>query len=225
MRRTRVMKADILSNLRDYWERLRKGRIAPYRAELDPRQFEDALEYMFILEQLNPNQLRVRLAGMALCDMMGMEVRGMPPEAFMASSHRSAFTTHINSVLTGPAVVELELVAVANDGQRTKGQMLLLPLRSDFGEVTRVLGCVITDEPIRQAPVNFSITSVRLIAIRRDGSTHEKPASTVPGFSEEQAPLLQSAEDRPSLRAIDGNPDAVRTSRRRGHLKVVGEDD
>ena len=71
------MKQDALHNLRTYWEKLRAGRVAPYRAELDPRAFEDVLENMFILEQLNPSQIRVRLAGMSLCEMMGMEVRGL----------------------------------------------------------------------------------------------------------------------------------------------------
>ena len=224
MKRSRAMNTDILFNLRTYWERLRKGRIAPYRAELDPRQFEDALEYMFILEQLNPSQLRVRLAGMALCEMMGMEVRGMPPEAFMSADHRSAFSSHISAVLTGPSVVELDLKATAHDGQTTTGQMLLLPLRSDFGEVTRVLGCVLTAERITRAPVNFSITGARGVAIRRDGSTQTQ-APAVPGFAEEQQAVEPRQSDAPDLRAVEGNPGVLRTAPRRGHLKIVRDEE
>ena len=37
-----MMKIDALNDLRTYWETLRDGRVAPYRAELDPREFEDA---------------------------------------------------------------------------------------------------------------------------------------------------------------------------------------
>ena len=69
----------MLSSLKTYWERLRAGRIAPYRAEIDPRQFESALENMFIVEKLAPDNMRIRLAGMKICEMMGMEVRGMQP--------------------------------------------------------------------------------------------------------------------------------------------------
>ena len=50
----------MLSSLKTYWERLRAGRIAPYRAEIDPRQFEPALENMFIVEKLAPDNLRIR---------------------------------------------------------------------------------------------------------------------------------------------------------------------
>lgn len=213
------MKTDILQNLRTYWDTLRDGRLAPYRAELDPRQFEDALENMFILEQLNPTQLRVRLAGMALCEMMGMEVRGMPPEAFMAADDREAFSQHLNTVLNTPAVMELELTATGSDGFQTKGKMLLLPLRSDFGEVTRVLGCVVTEEQITAAPVHFSIRSVERSDIRTN--TPEAPAA-LPGFAEGAEPF-RHAPAAPQLRAVQGGAgeDDRRTEPRRGHLRVI----
>jgi len=88
---TGTISQDGLSLIRSYWERLRAGRVAPYRSELDPRQFDAVLENVFILEQLNPQQLRVRLAGLRLCELMGLEVRGMPPEAMIEASDRAMF--------------------------------------------------------------------------------------------------------------------------------------
>ncbi len=213
------MKTDILQNLRSYWDTLRDGRLAPYRAELDPRQFEDALENMFILEQLNPTQLRVRLAGMALCEMMGMEVRGMPPEAFMNAADREAFSAHLNAVLNTPMIMELELTATGSDGFQTKAKMLLLPLRSDFGEVTRVLGCVITGEQITASPVHFSINAVQMTEIQT--SPNSTPAA-LPGFSEAAEPFRQ-ASGAPQLVAVQSaGDDKVRSSEpRRGHLRVI----
>lgn len=217
------MKTDILQNLRSYWDSLRDGRLAPYRAELDPRKFEDALENMFILEQLNPTQLRVRLAGMTLCEMMGMEVRGMPPEAFMAADDRADFTKHLNTVLNTPSIVELDLVATGSDGVSTKAKMLLLPLRSDFGEVTRVLGCVLTEEDIKTAPVHFSIESVSCVNITADGTTEAKAA--MPGFAENAAPFVRG-DSGPALRAVAGSPNQVTTTEpRRGHLRIVSDND
>ena len=52
---------------------------SPLPAEIDPRQFESALENMFIVEKLAPDNMRIRLAGMKICEMMGMEVRGIRP--------------------------------------------------------------------------------------------------------------------------------------------------
>lgn len=219
------MKTDALENLRRYWEKLRKGRIAPYRAELDPRAFEDALENMFILEQLNPSQIRVRLAGMTLCEMMGMEVRGMPPEAIMAAPHRSGFSEHLHSVLNDPAIVELDLVTSGLDGRDVDARMLLLPLRSDFGEVTRVLGCVVTSTPEVRVPVNFSIVGQRTERVVADGAPAAGSAmAALPGFGEAPAHFARgdgTGLDGPALRSVSDNPEVQPTARRRGHLKVV----
>jgi len=73
------MSDPILESLKSYWENLRAGRVAPYRSEIDPREFKHALENMFILEIVGDKNIRVRLAGMKMCEMMGMEVRGMSP--------------------------------------------------------------------------------------------------------------------------------------------------
>ncbi len=214
-----VMDVKTLPNLRNYWETLRAGRLAPYRSELDPRKFESALENMFILEHLGPGQVRVRLAGMKMCEMMGMEIRGMPPEALMDAAYREEFSRHLNSVLHAPAVVELDLQACDNRGKVSDGTMLLLPLRSDFGEVTRVLGCTIVERPIAFPPVNFAITGHRVDVIKETATDAEEPA--MPGFVDDPQnfPIPGIA---PLLKTIEGNPDApVPTKRSRGHLKVV----
>ena len=215
------MNTEALVKLRGYWESLRRGRAAPYRAELDPRKFEDVLENMFILEQLNQNQTRVRLAGMALCEMMGMEVRGMPPEAFIAADDRLAFEQHVQTVLTGPAVIEFDLVATGISGSAIRGQMLMLPLRSDFGEVTRILGCVLTERMAVRTPVAFTIVSQRTSMIRPSAS--DGTNGGLPGFAEPAAGF-NGPRSAPELRTVVSNSDPVATGRRTGHLKIVPDE-
>ena len=217
------MNRDSLTHLRAYWDKLRRGRLAPYRAELDPREFEDALEAMFILEHLGPEQIRVRLAGMALCEMMGMEVRGMPPEAFIAAEHRTAFSRHLNAALNGPCVVELDLVATDNLGGPVEAHMLLLPLRSDFGEVTRILGCVSAPVDDIRVPVNFAIHDARHEQIRPSKGADE-PIRELEGFGESGEAYLPGPA-QPHLRSVGGNPDAPTGLRRKGHLKLVSGND
>lgn len=215
-----MMTVPMLKMLRDYWEELRAGRPAPYRAELDPRKFEGALEHMFIVEQLSATQLRVRLAGMRLSEMMGMEVRGMPPEAFMDARHRDMLSDLVKTALDGPAVVEVDLQAEDDTGWITRGQMLLLPLRSDFGEVTRLMGCIVTDHPVRHVPVNFAITGHRIAEV----VASPRPARQA-GFAEGQAGF-DGPTTAPKLTAIDGNRDVEKqkkSKRSRSHLKIVGD--
>ena len=212
------MNRDGLTRLRDYWDKLRRGRLAPFRAELDPREFEDALESMFILEHLGPGQIRVRLAGMSLCELMGMEVRGMPPEAFMTSEHRTSFTAHLNAALNGPNVVELDLEALDLSGQPIAAHMLLLPLRSDFGEVTRILGCVSAPVDEIRVPVNFAIVDARHDHIQPSEGADDL---LVEGFAEPAECFIPDARPGPQLRTVAGNPDAPAGARRRGHLRLV----
>jgi hypothetical protein len=200
----------MLTSLKSYWERLRAGRIAPYRAEIDPRQFETALENMFIIERIAPDNMRIRLAGMKICEMMGMEVRGMQPGFLIDEADRLRFERLLNVVMAEPSVVELKLSADSRAG-RYRATMLLMPLRSDFGEINRVLGCTSGQGEVFAAPLAFRIEDVAVTPIEPSQSADALRAA-LPGFAEDQA-AFDAGPGAPKLRAIEGNPDAPSTPR------------
>lgn len=200
----------MLSSLKSYWERLRAGRIAPYRAEIDPRQFELALENMFILEKVSSDNMRIRLAGMKICEMMGMEVRGMQPGYLIDEGDRVRFERLLNVVMNEPAVVELKLEA-RNRAGTYRATMLLMPLRSDFGDINRVLGCTSGEGDLYAAPLCFTIQDVAVTPIEPSQSA-DVTQRALPGFAEEQA-AFAGAPSAPKLRSIDGNPNAPAKSR------------
>jgi hypothetical protein len=193
----------MLTSLKSYWERLRAGRIAPYRAEIDPRQFEGALENMFIIERLSPDNMRIRLAGMKICEMMGVEVRGMQPGFLIDEADRQRFERLIAVVMAEPAVVELQLEARSRLGPY-RASMLLMPLRSDFGDVNRVLGCTSGEGDKFTAPLAFNILDVAGTPI--EPSQGAEPRQAMPGFAEEQMGFAPA--EAPKLVAIEGNPNA-----------------
>jgi hypothetical protein len=199
----------MLSSLKSYWERLRAGRIAPYRAEIDPQQFLSALENMFIIEKLAPDNMRIRLAGMKICEMMGMEVRGMQPAFLIDEADRLRFDRLLNVVMGEPAVVELKLEA-QNRAGLYRATMLLMPLRSDFGEVNRVLGCTSGEGELFAPPLAFTIQDVAVTPI--EPSQGVEPRQVLPGFAEEQAGYV-AAPPAPKLRSIEGNPNAPAKAR------------
>ncbi len=196
----------MLSSLRTYWERLRAGRIAPYRAEIDPRQFEAALENMFIVERLAPDNMRIRLAGMKICEMMGMEVRGMQPAYLIDEPDRSRFDRLLNVVMGEPAVVELRLAAPNRAGPY-RATMLLMPLRSDFGDINRVIGCTSGEGELFNPPLAFAIEDVAVTPVEPSQGTEVR--SPMPGFAEAQAAFAPAPPTAaPKLRKIEGNPNA-----------------
>ena len=194
----------MLTSLRTYWDRLRAGRVAPYRAEIDPRQFEPALENMFILERVSADNLRVRLAGMKLCEMMGMEVRGMEAGFLMGDADRLRFDRLLGVVMGEPAVVELRLEARGRSGTY-RGTMLLMPLRSDFGDINRVIGCLSGDGEYFTPPLSFAILDVAVTPIETT-SQAEGQRRALPGFAEEPRGVAGPA---PQLRASEGHPEAA----------------
>ena len=195
----------MLSSLKSYWDRLRAGRVAPYRAEIDPRQFESALENTFIVEKLAPETMRVRLAGTKICEMMGMEVRGMEPASLIEPEDRVRFERLLNVVMNEPAVVELKLAAPNRAGVY-RATMLLMPLRSDFGDINRVIGCTSGDGDLFAAPLAFSIEDVAVTPVEPSHSMDTRTA--MPGFADARAEF-SGAPQAPKLRSIEGNPDAT----------------
>ncbi len=205
-----------IKQIEAYWEGLRMGRLVPLRSEIDPRGIERALEYTFILERIAPGLGRFRLSGMHLNDLLGMEVRGMPFTSFFTPAARNTVTDALELVFDGPQVAELTLTAEKGIGRPAMdAKVILLPLRSDLGEVTRVLGALVTDGPIGRAPRRFDVTDVQMKALERGHApaTVAKPApvkTPAKGFAEGQArytpPTEKGPDDKhPTLRLVVSN--------------------
>jgi hypothetical protein len=245
----RVMDHPRTRTLFDYWTELRAGRDAPSRSEVDPRRIADALESMFILEALAHGQLRFRLAGTALCEMLGMEARGMLAEGVMTEAHASEITELAHRALSGPGVGVMRVRGEDAEGESWTGEILLLPLRSELGELDRVLGCVALTGVSRRrkpaAPMRLRCQGAKLMPIETGAAARcsdplgakagPPPAA---GFAEStpawQGPRRRRTDppaeppappDSPRLTAIEGNPDAPRTPEdgKRPKLRIVRE--
>lgn len=152
-----------ISQVEAYWEALRGTRLVPKRSEIDPRGIETALEFAFILERIAPGIARLRVAGSHLTDLMGMEVRGMPLTTFFLPDDRRSVSNLLEEVFQGPGVSTLRLEAAGSAGRPPlEARMLLMPLKSDLGDVSRALGCLISKGEIGEAPRRFALQSQNL---------------------------------------------------------------
>ena len=149
----------VLAQVEAYWEQVRGQRLVPNRVEIDPSGLEGTLKHLFILERIAKGLARFRIAGSHLTELMGLEVRGMPLSATFRPEAREALSQAVQSVFDDPAVVRLELDAEKGFGRAELcGDMILMPLRSDLGEVSRILGAVAMAGEIGRAPRRFGIT-------------------------------------------------------------------
>lgn len=179
-----------LQQVEAYWQAMRGTRNVPARSEIDPRGIESALEYAFIAERIAPTHARIRIGGTHLCDLMGMEVRGMPLSAMLVPVSRDRLARSLRETFDAPARVELTLRAEKRLGRpELMGRMLLLPLTDDFGDVSRVLGCLVSDGPIGRAPRRFEIVQADVTLMRappRVSLPQQAPPRQTSGFAEPQ---------------------------------------
>ena len=208
-----------LAQVEAYWEALRGDRVMPKRGDIDPRGIDRALENAFILERIAPGVARMRVAGTHLSDLMGMEVRGMPLTALFTPETRQELSDGLEEVFQMPAIGRLDIEAAAGNGQPALvGRMLILPLKSDLGDVSRILGCLITHGDIGIGPRRFTVT-------RQD----IRPITTGVGAAPPDAvPLSKTAPpSRPPGLAAPEVPfeHTGKSSNRPPYLRLVKSDD
>ena len=152
-----------LSKIEAYWERLRQGRIAPARSEIDPRDLESVLEYAFVLDSVAPGVARLRVAGNHLSDLMGMEVRGMPMTAMLLPEARPELMNALDYVFKGGRA-HITLSSPRGFGRgELAGGMVLLPLTDAEGRITKVIGALQTFGKIGREPRRLTFSDVQLI--------------------------------------------------------------
>jgi hypothetical protein len=211
--------------LYNYWERLRADRPCPYRAEVDPRDMTCGARHLFVLEDVGQGNLRFRLAGTALIDAFGYELRGMSARSIMEGKARESFVALVAETLAEPGVGYARLHAP--DGV-TVWEVVLLPLRGNFGEIDRLIGCL---HPVSgripeagDAALRFTIDEMSIRPVDDAVRATQGDAMPLAGFGEGQA-SFEGAPDS-GLTAIDGGlGKSERPVGERPKLRVIKTDD
>jgi hypothetical protein len=232
VRRTNDMIHSEIRALYEYWETLRAGRPVPYRAEVDPRDMRCNARHLFILEDLGAGNLRFRLAGTALIEAFGMELRGMSARTLMEGRARESFSALIEETLAEPGIGYARLTATTPGAETW--EVLLLPLRSDFGAIDRVLGGLHPVSGRAHRPgderLRFRIEDMTIRPVSAEPRSLPAPLP-IAGFADgRQSPFAGPGrgEGRGArLTPIEGGRDPDRTPPRRGpraHLRLVKKD-
>ncbi|MEL6449881.1 MAG: PAS domain-containing protein [Pseudomonadota bacterium] len=181
-----------ISQVEAYWEGLRGARLMPKRSEIDPRGIESALEYTFVLERIAPGMARIRIAGSHLSDLMGMEVRGMPLTSLITPPCRRQINDVLEDVCQRPAACELRLNAETTVTKpHLDARLLLLPLKSDLGDVSRILGCMVAQGEIGHTPRRFDVVGAKIRPISAPSTV---PAPPKPVKTPDRAEAREKAQ-------------------------------
>lgn len=234
-----TMQHHAISQLEAYWQGLRCGRLVPNRSDVDPRGIETALEFAFILERISPGMARFRLAGMHLNELMGMEVRGMPITAFFAPDTRRQVSDALEHVFEEPALARISLRGERGMGRSPiTAELIILPLRSDLGDISRALGCLVCDGEIGRTPRRFDVCDLQLEPLfagvaPRGAPLRVAPASpmarrcqpTPPHPWPRALPRLHALRDAPPIQTGDDMPEATARDNGEGCPQKAGQAD
>ncbi len=217
-----------------YWLGLCGEDQVPLRSQVDPRGMESALENAFLMEKIAPSMGKVRVAGTHLSDLMGMQIAGMPLSTLIAPADREKFGQVIEQLFAQPAVIRIELRGEGGFGKPDiEGHMIILPLRSDFGDISRALGALVTQGRIGRTPRRFNITHIDVKPAL--GAKTCEPRPIAPADQGDKAPLpalgLTTPKPKPEFAetrtAYQGKLEAPSKPEapHRGHLRLVVSND
>jgi hypothetical protein len=207
------MRQETTKQLFQYWNRLRAGRPAPRRTDIEPADIKSLLADTLILERDFRSEPIFRLAGTRICAIFGQELKGFSFPSLWAAKDRRVMARLADSAFFNKSVVVVSFEGISQSGRSNPFELLLLPL--DGGrDNPRALGAIVAEEKpywlgadhIREG----LITSLRLIDPERDPVfLKNRPAVSVPPL--DPAKL----EPHPRVPLAPGNLKRIR------HLVVI----
>lgn len=142
------MKHPTTQALFDYWNDVREGRPAPRRFEIEPSRISAILSNTIILERVDFETYRFRLAGTRVCEYFGCELRGHDIFEFWDDDDDRMTLEHHLSVITRQFKAGVfSFVADTPSGAPLNFEMVLLPLVHTRGLVDRCLGSIVRTHP------------------------------------------------------------------------------
>lgn len=195
------MKQDGSIALFHYWNRLRHGRPAPKRTEVEPADIKTLLADTFILERDTRGEAVFRLAGTKLCGTYGRELKGFSFPSLWREKDQRLVARLTQGVFESNNVVVIAFEGVSRNKRSNHFEMIILPLDGGVDH-QRCLGAMsavqkpfwLGADPIVEA----QIESVRVVDPDREPMfLKNRPAIDVPALSPSELPPTGDA-DRPS---------------------------
>ncbi|MES0196750.1 PAS domain-containing protein [Mesorhizobium sp. M0011] len=167
-----------------YWNRLRDGRPAPKRSEVEPADIKSLLADTFILERDTRGQAVFRLAGTRLCACYGRELKGFSFPSLWREKDQRLVSRLIHGVFEQKSVVLISYEGFSRNGRSNNFELLALPLDGGV-ENPRCLGVISAVEKpfwLGADPITDAlIDSIRVIDPEKE-LLNNRPAIDVPSL-------------------------------------------
>jgi hypothetical protein len=188
-----------------YWSRIRKGRAVPDQTDIDPRAIKRMLPYIFILDAENPARPIYRLAGTALCERFGFELKGTGFLAHWEAQSGAALATLLKQALKLRQPLCLSSIGASADCGMVELETVLAPVTFGPGGPTRFIGIIQILSDVSQLhgrPIAFQrLAASQLIREDEPLIAYDSPPPPPPALrSHPKAPHLRLvvSQDKPA---------------------------
>jgi len=196
-----------------YWNRLRAGRRAPLRHEIEPADIKTLLADTFILERDGRGEAVFRLAGTRLCAIFGRELKGFAFASLWTERDRRVVSRLIDRAFIDKTVIVISFRGISRSGRQNPLELTVLPL--DGGTThPRILGSLVPLEKpfwLGADPIVAShVETLRIVDPDREPVfLANRPAIPVPPLAPDQQDLAGGKSRRRvrHLVVIDGGRD------------------
>ena len=190
-----IMKLDGSIALFQYWNRLRAGRPAPKRTEIEPADIKTLLADTFILEKDARGEAVFRLAGTRLCATYGRELKGFAFASLWKAKDQRMIRRLAYGAFDAKSVVVISYRGMSRANRFADFELVMLPLDGGL-ENPRCLGVVSTFEKpfwLGADPIiESAIDTVRVVDPDREPVfLGNRPAIAVPSLAPSQIALAQ----------------------------------
>jgi len=202
------MKEAVSRQLYSYWNAMRGERLAPKRFEIEPSQIAKILPDTFILERINPETARFRLAGTRICEAFAAEFRGVNIFDLFCLEDKITLQREFSVIARQGAVGVFEIEGGTKSARKVRFEIVVTPLMHTREVVDRYLGSITSIDPPAWLGSEL-ISERRLIGhdlIWPDGRPH-----TLTDAKARQSPFMPSMHnarlvrvDRRQFRVYDG---------------------
>ncbi len=130
-----------------YWDRVRNGRVAPRRFEIEPARIPTLLPETFIAEGAGLLGFRFRLAGTKICEQFGKEMRGIDLLSLWDRDDREQVASLLHTVFTDAAVMHGLFRAFTGTNREASFELVVMPLIHTGETINRLLGGITAIDP------------------------------------------------------------------------------
>ncbi len=156
-----------------YWNDRRGSRTAPARADIDPSAIRHLLPDLFVLTQMDDASLVFRLTGTRLYNLFHRDLRDNAFNAMWQEDSAGSACRIAQGVMERARPVLFDIQAESATAQASQEfEMLLLPLAAQPDRAPRLLGALVSDQPLQDFGQPFAPLTLRSSRLLEVPVTH-----------------------------------------------------